>query len=456
MSSSLLIRNGQVADSNTPAAPGDLLLEGGRIAARGPCGSIPPPAGCREIDAEGLFVFPGLIDTHAHYLQESIEGYNMLVEAGVTTALDACISMPQAEAAIARRPVGLNTLFLFAIWPGRNVNTDNPGTDELRAAMRAGLAKGAFGIKIIGGHAPFTPEATARAIAVAHELRIPITIHAGTTNTPDNLNGCLEICDLAADNPLHLAHINCYCDGRVLTGEPMREAADALAALQRHPAIVSESNLGSHGWIGAALSPDGIPASRAFRDTLAAMGYPPNRNGIEDALADGAVVTCGPVDGRYRILPHDEGLRHFRETPSGGSIGLPERNMGVSAALASAKSPDGSFTITALATDAGILPRNHLLDRGLALVEADILSLPEYLHKVCAAPAAMLGLDHCKGTLTPGMDADVILVDPTRRVARTVISGGQAVYDGGTYFAAPNRLLGLPVQEDERPAWVRG
>ena len=48
--------------------------------ARGPCGSIPPPAGCREIDAEGLFVFPGLIDTHAHYLQESIEGYNMLIE----------------------------------------------------------------------------------------------------------------------------------------------------------------------------------------------------------------------------------------------------------------------------------------------------------------------------------------------------------------------------------------
>ena len=68
----------------------------------------------------------------------------------------------------------------------------------------------------------------------------------------------------------------------------------------------------------------------------------------------------------------------------------------------------------------------------------------------------MLGLDHCKGTLTPGMDADVILVDPTHRVARTVISGGQVVYDGGTYFAAPNRLLGLPVQEDERPAWVRG
>jgi len=47
----------------------DLLIEGTAIKAMGPNLSPMAPAECTTIDATGMFIYPGLINTHHHFFQ---------------------------------------------------------------------------------------------------------------------------------------------------------------------------------------------------------------------------------------------------------------------------------------------------------------------------------------------------------------------------------------------------
>jgi 5-methylthioadenosine/S-adenosylhomocysteine deaminase len=71
----ILVRGGTVVTGD-PAlgvlAGADVLVTGGRIASVGP--SARPPAGAAVIDAAGAIVLPGLIDTHRHTWQSLIRG----------------------------------------------------------------------------------------------------------------------------------------------------------------------------------------------------------------------------------------------------------------------------------------------------------------------------------------------------------------------------------------------
>ena len=60
-----LIRNATIHDAlqDTPFT-GDILIEGGRIAAIG--ADMPAPAGMETIDATGLHAWPGLVEAHGH------------------------------------------------------------------------------------------------------------------------------------------------------------------------------------------------------------------------------------------------------------------------------------------------------------------------------------------------------------------------------------------------------
>lgn len=59
----LIIRNGHVIDATTDEKR-DILVEGTHITGQRPEGEL------MEIDAEGCYVFPGLIDFHAHLFSE--------------------------------------------------------------------------------------------------------------------------------------------------------------------------------------------------------------------------------------------------------------------------------------------------------------------------------------------------------------------------------------------------
>src|SRR4029450_13368131 len=85
VSDRILVAGGRLVDpiARTVEAE-DLLLEGGRIAARGPAGTIRAEA--EALDARGFVVLPGLVDMHVH-LREPGHEYKETVESGVAAAL---------------------------------------------------------------------------------------------------------------------------------------------------------------------------------------------------------------------------------------------------------------------------------------------------------------------------------------------------------------------------------
>ena len=51
-----------------------VLIEGETIVKIGPQAEVQPPAGARVVDGAGLFLMPGLIDAHVHYVDPDTYG----------------------------------------------------------------------------------------------------------------------------------------------------------------------------------------------------------------------------------------------------------------------------------------------------------------------------------------------------------------------------------------------
>lgn len=91
MKMDLLIRNAALLDPETgEEMRSDVGVQNGRIAFVQPAGAKASDAR-QELDAEGAYLFPGLIDAHVHLFQHG-SGFGMdadrLLSAGVTTAVD--------------------------------------------------------------------------------------------------------------------------------------------------------------------------------------------------------------------------------------------------------------------------------------------------------------------------------------------------------------------------------
>lgn len=95
----LLVRGGEVFEPERQAfARQDVAVAGGKVAALGP--ELATPPGCREVDAGGKIVTPGLVDAHMHafpYVHlvgldvdplSSRSGVTTFVDAGTTGALN--------------------------------------------------------------------------------------------------------------------------------------------------------------------------------------------------------------------------------------------------------------------------------------------------------------------------------------------------------------------------------
>ncbi len=64
---------------------------------------------------------------------------------------------------------------------------------------------------------PRTPEATAKAIEVCNQAGAYVAFHCGTKATSSNLEGLREVPDLVGNGRLHVAHVNAYCRGMILS-----------------------------------------------------------------------------------------------------------------------------------------------------------------------------------------------------------------------------------------------
>ena len=96
------------------------------------------------------------------------------------------------------------------------------------------------------------------------------------------------------------------------------------------------------------------------------------------------------------------------------------------------------------------------------------LPLPVLVRAMAETPARLFGLAHRKGTLAPGTDADLILVDPSKRekvelgtlapgicpspLGNAALAGwpsltlsrGEVVWDGSSVTGKPGRAQHLP------------
>lgn len=421
----LIIRNGFVVDPESGfAGKSDVAVEDGRIAEVSESISS---KGTEELDASGLTVQPGVIDTHLHLASHPF-GMRMAAESGVTTCLEMAGPAPKVFSYMPDAGVGINVAVLTALIPGDNVSGNDPKAAEIDLAMTKAVEDGAFGVKILGGHFPLTPEASAEIIRIAAERGIYAAWHAGTTEAGSNIKGMKEAVELASGHPFHLAHINAYCRGRV--NGILDECKEAESLLASHPEIVTESYLSDRNGCPLNFTPDGKPASGILSAQLRFFGFEPSRDGAVAAMKADVLRAIAPRNGTLVLLPPKEGVEAFlsgeaKDGSFGGVNPIIARTF-----FATAKRADGTFFVDGISTDGGVLPRNVIVRGGCGLMKLGGLSALEFAAKTSLIPARMLKLEK-KGRLSAGADADLTLYDPERMTAVHTFVRGEAVLRDG-------------------------
>ncbi len=424
----IILKNGRIVDAvNDVNEICDLGIKEGRIVKVAKDININKTK--QHFNLSGKIVIPGIIDTHVHVSEwlGGCFGHKMLALAGVTTAID--FSGPIESVLEMARDYGngINLACINYIRPGHTVENENPSSKELEKLLINSLKQGAIGYKLLGGHYPLTPEATAYAIDIANKHKAYVAFHVGTLNSGSNLEGLKEAVKLAEDNKLHIAHINSYCRGQV--DEPQLESLKALELLKESSNIVSESYLSPLNGTSAICN-DGLPESRVTCTCLEMGGFPPTEKGLSDAIREGWALINIKSGGINTVTSGEEGVKHWLGQGKSGTVSFPV-NPGISRyILAVGKDKKGKFIIDALSTDGGGIPRNTIVENGLLLVKWGALTLKDFIIKSSSNPAKILGLKD-KGHLGEGADADITVIDWERDKAyMTIVSGEIVMYDG--------------------------
>ena len=229
----LLIAGGTVLDpANSLEAVADVAISDGLVDRVEP--EIDRSLAAEVMDADGLWVMPGMVDGHVHVGGERATwdpalGFRMLALAGVTTGIDFGSTPETLFDGMQRLGAGINIGGLLVLRPGSTIPHDDPPPPEVRSIVADAMRRGAIGVKIIGGYDPFTPEVTADIIAACNEQRAYVGYHIGTKETGSRLDGMREVPELVGNGRLHVAHINAYTRGSIL--DPVDECTEALEIL---------------------------------------------------------------------------------------------------------------------------------------------------------------------------------------------------------------------------------
>ncbi len=207
----ILLKNGIVVDYATDREELlDVGIAGGKIVEI--AADLNPSQSRDVFDIGGQYVVPGIIDIHTHFSNwiGGRYGHKMMALAGVTTALDMAGPVDGVWELARDYGAGLNVAGIEYVRPEHTVKNTDPGEAELQSLLDRCQSQGAIGLKLLGGHYPLTPEATALAIELANRNKAYVAFHCGTLKTGSNIEGFLEAVELAKGKSLHIAHINSY------------------------------------------------------------------------------------------------------------------------------------------------------------------------------------------------------------------------------------------------------
>ncbi len=356
------VRNGLVV-TNKSVERADVLVEGETIVAVGPRLSAPP--GARIIDADGLLVFPGLIDPHVHLREpggEHKENWTTGTQAALAGGLTTVLAMPNTQPPI----------------------TDRETLAEARA-LAAAKAVCDYGL-FVGATADNAEEAAALQGAVGLKL------YMGSST------GSLLVADLAGQ----LAHFERYPGVLAVHAEDEEAVAYFAARGERRPPLCA-----------ALAAARVLTLAERFgrRLHICHVSTAQELALIRDAKARGVPVTC-------EVAPHHLFLTAADEAHLGplGRMNPPLRPPEDVQALW-----DSLDRVDCIATDHAphTLEEKHSanppagvpgLETALALMLGKLP--PQSIARLMAeGPARIFSLAR-KGRIAPGYDADLTLVDP--------------------------------------------
>ena len=408
MTGRLLVTGARVLTPGGEWPLGWIAVEGRRIAAMGQ--GQPPPgtgAGADVLAAEGLIALPGFIDLHVHgavgvdVMDADPEGLarmaRFLAGHGVTAWLPATMTAtgPDLERALeavrsVAGPVEGGATILGAYLEGPYLNPAKAGAQDPALIRPAGRAEAGRLLDLgVVRVLVLAPEVEDNHWLIAEAAARGLTVSAGHTDATYD-----QALQAVAGGVGHVTH-----------------AFNAMRPLgHREP-----------GMLGAALV---LPELRC------------------ELVADNVHV-------------HPAAMRLLVQAKGPGGVVL------VSDAVRATGLPEGAYTVgdqPAFSMDGAI----RLADGTLA---GSVLTLDRALHNLQAATgrplaelwpassrnaAEAIGAGDAKGTLEPGKDADLVLLDPALQVVVTVAEG--AVVHGPDHGTG---ALGGPWGERAPPTWTR-
>lgn len=434
-----LLRHARIID---PASGidivGDIGLDGENVAEIGT--DLPAAKAEQVLDLTGKWVVPGVIDPHMHVSDwlGGPPGLKMMASEGVITALDMAGPVQSVLGNVADSGSGMNVASINAV----AIGTTAEERERLKPAdvpKEVGrlMSEGAFGIKILGGHYPLSPETTREVIRHTAENSWYVAFHAGTTASGSNLEGVREALELTDGHPLHLPHINSYCRGEIKP--PLIEVSEVLEMLKDQPTVWSESYLSVlNGTSGKCH--EGQILSHVTRRCCRMRGYADSQDGLGQAIRDGYANVVVLEGGQNHPVSGDAGYEYWVSQGTDTTVCFPVNVPAVQVSAACTKDSTGAFIVDALSTDGGGIPRNTMVRQGLSLVQYGALTPAEFVLKTSTHAASMMGLTG-KGTLAPGSDADITVIDPVLLRAHMGISGGEIIMLDGVVLGSGGTII---------------
>jgi N-acyl-D-amino-acid deacylase len=479
--SATVIRNALLVDgTGAPARAGAVRVAGGRITE---VGDVVITTGDRVIDARGLVLAPGFIDTHSHHDRGLGDdpAARAAVSQGITTIIvgqDGGSWHPLAEAmaSAASQRFAVNV----ATYSGHNTlrrvvmgdDFRRPATaaevDAMVALLRQDMEAGALGLSTGLEYDPGIYAETAEVVALAREAARHGGRYISHLRSEDRAlwDAVAELLEIGRLARIPVQHTHAKLAAKSLWGEAPRllalldsaRAAGVDVTLDVYPYTFWQSTL-------TVLFPE-----RDFEDRAAAEFAL-----AELAPADGLRLTAFGPEPSYvgrtiaeiaRLRDADEAttlmalIREARAWSASAGGGAGESVMGTSMHESDIEAllrwPHASVSSDGALRDrhprgAGAFPRVL----GEYVRERRVLSLEEAVRRMTSQAAANVGLQG-RGVLAPGAAADLVLFDPATVADRATVAspgaaavgieavwvGGEVVWQSGQATGAlPGRML---------------
>lgn len=444
----IAITGGTLIDGSGRAPVSDtvVIIKGGSIVAVGRRGQIRIPEGARVIDARGLVVAPGFIDTHSHSDRGFDEDPSAVtqVSQGITTVAigqDGGSALPVGEylSKLDSHPVALNVVTFVGHATLRDKvmggNTNRHATadeiEKMKQMTEQAMRDGAFGLSTGLEYETGKPATTEEVIALASVAGRfgGIYISHIRDEADRTFEALAEAIRIGRDGhlPAQISHIKL---GSVAIWGRAPEAITLINKARRRGQDVTADCYPYDAWnstirvlIPSGRHDDKDDVARGLADVggagnitiVGCRAHPDYESRTLEEIARQQNIT--PVelymrivrDGGASIVCHsmkDNDIRAFYRQPwvmvsSDGGIG--------------SRHPRG----------AGTFPR--VLGRFVR--EWHWLTLPYAVRKMTSLPAWRLGLKD-RGLIRPGYKADIVLFDRDRVIDRSTFQQPQLISEG--------------------------